>query len=94
MSTINGRNVKVIRAALGMTQTQFSYLLGVSLTSISRWERASEVRVTSLQRGILLAAGSVAERDGTIGSRLIEGSEANGWTFAVHLLLSEYFGTK
>ena len=42
---MTGRDVRMARRALGMTQVEFAAKVGVHPISVSRWER-DEVRVT------------------------------------------------
>lgn len=43
-----------LRSALGLTQPQFALLLGVSASTVSRWERPGAASPDSLQRDLVL----------------------------------------
>lgn len=56
-----------LRAALGLTQLQFALLLGVSASTVSRWERPGAAPPDPLQRNLVLVLAKLQAELGPTG---------------------------
>lgn len=75
-----GKRLKRQRAALGLKQEALAVALGVSQTTVSRWESGAQVPEHEMQQRALRELGASRADDAAI-KRLIEGAD-----FAVHLV--------
>lgn len=85
--------LEIVRKHLGLTQEQMGHLLGVTNTSIWRWEQ--KVGEPSEWHHALLNAFAVAaERKSTIGVEAIRALSVNGVAKALFCLLQAAFAER
>ncbi len=58
----DGQGVAATREALGVTQGEFGELLGLSKSSVQKWEKTGVVRLMPLQRELYAVARAAAQR--------------------------------
>lgn len=56
-----GKNIEALRQSLGLTQTEFGDKLGVTRTTVYKWERGDAIRGSSVQA--ICKAFNVTEKD-------------------------------
>ena len=95
---MTGNELQALRACLGLSEALFAQVVGVSVSSIWRWERMAShiVTVDPLQRSILSAVEVVTGRLDAVGrtrlgGELERGITVGGGLYALHLLLGEVY---
>lgn len=80
-------DVRLVRTRLELTQTQLANLLGVTLATVSRWER----HVSPPDPRSLTLLGVLAEVPDTLGPRLRDALALRGGLYALYALLDDHF---
>jgi len=86
---MTGEQVKAIRQGLGLSQEQFAQTLGVSYTTVNRWERGhTQPTGTALQ---MLMAFSRAGEQQNIGDVVAKALVVGGAAFLLYKILEAGF---
>ncbi len=83
------RDVRLDRMRLGLTQSQLADLLGVTLATVSRWERG----VSPPDPGALTLLLILRDVPDALGPRLQEALTLRGGLYALYVLLDNHFTT-
>ena len=94
---MTGEEVRKIRKALGMSPQYFSAILGVSPSTVYRWESSDTIRVESMQLQILTLLRECIVKPKKeqacleFGSKISTTLLVNGSLFALYEILREAY---